>query len=366
MSTTKNIPAAALRFDMQCEFADSNSDESGRVPITLQARTPDPIAHWFWGRIVHDMSGMQLRKEATPIDYCHMGAYDSNELIGVAADIKANNKGLTIHGDLISTRADDRASDIIAKGRAGIPFEASIDFNGPGLVLEEIGQGAKVKVNGKTFEGPGVIARKWPLRSVAVCPYGADSNTSSKFSGDKDHDVAVTFTEPVMAKTTETEVVSDPKLQAEPPAPSAVDSPQTPPVDVEAPAVKEQAEPQDVQGEIAKALAADRKRQSDIRALCNQAGMPQHADHYALSDQGYSVDDVRAELFTKLCKANASPSDPGDDQQNTQDADAAYKAEYAQGRKSFQSSGVSEDEYVASRRIDDGHDVLTVGSSAVA
>src|SRR5690606_23149464 len=119
----------------------------------------------------------------------------------------------------------------------------------------------------------------------------------------------------------------------------------------------------DLQGEIAKALAADRKRQSDIRAICNQAGMPELADHYALSDQGYSVDDVRQELFTKLCKANASPSDPSSSEQNAADVDAKFKAEYAQSRKSFQAAGITEEDYVASRRVDEGHDVLTAGSA---
>lgn len=34
-------------------------------------------------------------------------------------------------------------------------------------------------VNGYDFEGPGVIIREWPLRGVAICPYGADANTES-------------------------------------------------------------------------------------------------------------------------------------------------------------------------------------------
>ena len=35
-----------------------------------------------------------------------------------------------------------------------------------------------VTVNGKKFVGPGRVFRKWPLRGVALCPYGADNQTS--------------------------------------------------------------------------------------------------------------------------------------------------------------------------------------------
>src|SRR5690606_6439778 len=47
-------------------------------------------------------------------------------------------------------------------------------------------------VNGVTVRGPVTIIRKWTLRGVAVCPYGYDPKTSTRFSQD-DGDVDVTL-----------------------------------------------------------------------------------------------------------------------------------------------------------------------------
>lgn len=195
---TRDVPADALRFEMNStlQFAEQ-SDNPDRVPISMLARTPEPISHWYWGRVVHDMKGMFTRKPTAPIDYCHNGSWSVSDLIGFANKFKADPKeGLTIEGELVSTRGDDVARDVIDKGRAGIPFECSIDFRGSGIVIENVGEGASTKVNGYTFEGPGVVIRKWPLRSVAVCPYGADSGTKSAFAekpNDGDDKIAVQF-----------------------------------------------------------------------------------------------------------------------------------------------------------------------------
>lgn len=116
-----------------------------------------------------------------------------------------------------------------------------------------------------------------------------------------------------------------------------------------------------VEDRINDALAADRKRQSDIRALCRQSGMPDLADHYAQSAEPvFSVEDVREQLFQRMCKNNASPADSGTEP-NEDDPDAKFKAEY---RENTAILSCSEEEYVATRRIDEGLEVLEVGSAA--
>jgi hypothetical protein len=49
-------------------------------------------------------------------------------------------------------------------------------------LLEEVGEGVTVDVNGYQFQGPGVVVRQWPLTSVALCPYGYDSDTRAQFA----------------------------------------------------------------------------------------------------------------------------------------------------------------------------------------
>lgn len=188
VEATRKVPPAALQFQsfVELEFAEGGDDNS--APIKMLARSAEPIDHWYWGRVVHDMQGMKLRKEKCPLDYCHW----SGEIVGYADKFKANNNGLVVEGKLVAFQSDDRAAEVIHKGRSGVPYEASIDFNGPGIRIEQLGEGTSAKVNGYTFEGPGVIIREWPLRSVAVCPYGADPNTRSELAeGDEEIDVLV-------------------------------------------------------------------------------------------------------------------------------------------------------------------------------
>jgi len=62
--------------------------------------------------------------------------------------------------------------------REGVPYEASINFGGDGIKIQELGDGETTEVNGARFDGPGIVVREWPLRGVAICPYGADMNTA--------------------------------------------------------------------------------------------------------------------------------------------------------------------------------------------
>lgn len=184
----RNIPAAALRCTVgPCELGQAQAPDAKTVPIKMLARTGQPIDHWYWGRIVHDLSGMHLHKPRLCIDYCH----EEDELIGYLDRFETGSGDLVASGELVPYQENDRASEIIFKAQNGVPYEASIDFGGTGIKIEDLGENHSAEVNGYTFEGPGVIVREWPLRGVAVCPYGADQETSSKLSRDREIPVTV-------------------------------------------------------------------------------------------------------------------------------------------------------------------------------
>ncbi len=171
------IPAeACLSLGGEVEFGDNGADAKS-VPIKMRARSGQPINHWFWGRLVHDMAGMKLHKGRLPVDYEH------GDPIGYLNKFDASDEGLDVAGALVPTRASgDRTLNLIDLARGGVPFEASINFGGDGLKYEIVGEGQVAEVNGYQFEGPGIVIREWPLRGVAVCPYGADMFTESKFN----------------------------------------------------------------------------------------------------------------------------------------------------------------------------------------
>jgi len=127
-----------------------------------------------------------------------------------------------------------------------VPYEASINFGGSGIQVEEVAAGQAVPVNGYRFDGPGIVIREWPLRGVAVCPYGADMNTRSELA--QDPAVHVTFThagkEPAMSEPKNAEAAPIP---APTPAPApAVDASKPEPVAEAAKAVEAAEQPAEV------------------------------------------------------------------------------------------------------------------------
>jgi len=169
------IPAGACVLAVgEFELGD-NGDNAKTAPVRLVARSGKAIAHWFWGRVVHDLAGMHLSKSRVPIDYVH----DSKEIVGYLNKFDATSGDLVTSGALVPFKDSDRATEIVHKMKAGVPYEASINFGGDGIKIEDVGDGMVAQVNGYQFEGPGIIVREWPLRGVAICPYGADANTES-------------------------------------------------------------------------------------------------------------------------------------------------------------------------------------------
>lgn len=169
------IPAKACTLSIGEFTLGDNGEGAKSAPVKLVARSGKPIEHWFWGRVVHDLSGMRLHKSRLPIDYVH----DDKEILGYLNHFAVENGDLVVSGALVPYKESDRASEIMHKYRQGVPYEASINFGGDGIKVQEIMQGQVAEVNGYQFDGPGVIVREWPLRGVAICPYGADQNTDS-------------------------------------------------------------------------------------------------------------------------------------------------------------------------------------------
>lgn len=173
------VPKAACMFaGGQVEIGD-NGHGAKSAPIRLKARSGDPIEHWFWGKVIHDLAGMRVHKPRLTVDYAH----NDDEVLGYLNHFDIADGDLIASGALTPWREDDRASEVLFKMREGVPYEASIFFGGNGIKIEEVGEGTTLEVNGRQFAGPGIVIREWPLRGVAICPYGADQNTEAQAMG---------------------------------------------------------------------------------------------------------------------------------------------------------------------------------------
>jgi hypothetical protein len=208
MNEEKNfseIPAGACLLTVgEFELGD-NGENAKSARIQMVARSGNSINHWYWGKVVHDFSGMHMHKSRLPIDYCH----DDKEVIGYLNHFDASSGDLVTSGALVPFKESDRATEIIHKNKQGVPYEASINFGGDGIKIEEIPENFVTTVNGREFTGPGVVIREFPLRGVAVCPYGADGNTDSMVFGNNEKKFkASVFTGP-RAKTKETQMADN-------------------------------------------------------------------------------------------------------------------------------------------------------------
>ena len=200
---TQKVPASALRFACEAfKFGDPNLDgadkdlgdkhQPAKAPISLFVRSSKPIDHFYWGQCVHDMGGVG-HKDKVPLDYMH-----GSEVLGYADTFDIGDEGLTISGFITPFKEDDRASEVLAKAKAGVPWEGSVNFAGGNLKIQKLKEGQYAQVNGYLMQGPGTIFREWTLRGAAVCPYGADSDTQAQFAaGDE---VAVEIVEGPLAE----------------------------------------------------------------------------------------------------------------------------------------------------------------------
>lgn len=171
----KDAPGTA--FELSAKFSSAESEsESELVNVDILARSPEPIYHWWWGKIVHDMEGFFTHKPSIALDWNH----DPNVLVGYADKQIADDNGLRLRGKLVKLEDGDQADKIIKWRKAGVPLEGSIYFDE--AEMEYIPENTNTKVNGLSFDGPGVIVRKWTIRGCAICPYGYDGKTETMLS----------------------------------------------------------------------------------------------------------------------------------------------------------------------------------------
>lgn len=196
---TQTVPASALRMVAEAcvQFAASAPDSDGTYPVSVLARSAQPILHPYWGKIAHDMDGVTYG-EQVHADYCHNTA----DVIGYFDELSAGPDGLKASGKLIPFDDRDRASEVLHKQKRGMKYQASIDFSEAEPVLEWVPVGSSSDVNGYTLEGPAVIVRQWRLSAIAICPRGADGNTSTKFDSGSDFYPVTLWRAEAMAKKT--------------------------------------------------------------------------------------------------------------------------------------------------------------------
>lgn len=150
----------------------SNGENAKTAPVTIVANSGAAYYYPTLGPIVNDFNGMKVKK-SIPLDWSH----DERDSIGYI------NKFDTSTGELVCSGAitadDEQGALLIAKMRANVPYEASIEYWDEDTLFEFVEAGYSAMVNNREIPGPVLVAREWTLKAVAICKFGRDPDTSS-------------------------------------------------------------------------------------------------------------------------------------------------------------------------------------------
>jgi hypothetical protein len=121
--------------------------------------------------VVVDLRGLDTTN-SIPILIDHRS--DVEATLGLTDRIENNGRSLTLGGPVTGQSA--LANQVLSQSAAGHIWQASI---GASVVeSENIAAGVSVFVNGQSFTGPVIVARRSILKETSVLPMGADSSTS--------------------------------------------------------------------------------------------------------------------------------------------------------------------------------------------
>lgn len=130
--------------------------------------------------------------------------HDAGRIVGHAETITITAKAITAEGVISGVGID--ADEVIASSKNGFPWQASIGAQ-PGR-LERVEAGAKVTVNGQSFNGPVLVARDTTLREISFVAIGADGNTSAAVAA-SDRGVGMTFEQWLQARGFDPATITD-------------------------------------------------------------------------------------------------------------------------------------------------------------
>jgi hypothetical protein len=180
------LEKADFEFVGNLDVAAASSEGDKEPQLTLMANTGVPMdLAGFPYPVVVDMKGARFHKNKTPI----IADHKTSNRIGHTTEqliLKAGEKSLLgdkkVIGPFIGARGV-RSSDMeIAKGivtdaRKGFPFQVSIGAKV--LAATFVDEDEEVDVNGKTYEGPIIVATRSSIRELSVTVLGADGNTET-------------------------------------------------------------------------------------------------------------------------------------------------------------------------------------------
>ncbi len=146
--------------------------------FSMTAYTGGPMDVGFGDPVVVDLAGLKA-KAPVPILMDHNTA----KIVGHADKVVVGASTLKLSG--IVSGASNESEQVTGSASLGFPWKASIGARPD--KMEFVGEGIKTTVNGKTLEGPLLVARKSTLGEVSFVAIAADSKTTTKVAASAAH-----------------------------------------------------------------------------------------------------------------------------------------------------------------------------------
>lgn len=160
------LTAAATFGDLQAE-----GKPNAKPTFSILAYSGGPINVGFGRPVVIDVSGVRAN-QATPILLDH----DSTRIVGQSTSVQIMDGQIRLEGRVMGE--EDASKRVASLARDGFQWQASVGMSVSRY--ESIGADQSIKVNGREFSGPLLVARAARLGEVSFVAVGADENASAR------------------------------------------------------------------------------------------------------------------------------------------------------------------------------------------
>lgn len=177
----RKLLAKGLQLPLSANFKPAKRDQ-----FILMANTGKPMrVGGYPFPVVVDLEASSFDKDRTPVLVDHDTARRMGhtvEQIVIPAGQRKTIAGQVVKGPMIVALAIRSSTMRLAKNivddmREGFPFQVSIGADPEGL--EFIDEDEEVRVNGRVWKGPLLVATPTKIREISVTVLGADSDTSA-------------------------------------------------------------------------------------------------------------------------------------------------------------------------------------------
>ncbi|MGE0481436.1 MAG: hypothetical protein AB7L28_22500 [Kofleriaceae bacterium] len=179
--TTERLPERLeLRAGSNAITLQAVAAEGGEaIPrFMMVAYTGEPMTVEGWRHpVVVDLEGLSIPSQRRPVRFGH------SMFAGVGHTERIVVEGGRLIAEGIVSRDTDVAREIVASGKRGFPWQASIGAQV--AQAEFIRNGKSITVNARTFEGPVYVARRTVLGEISFVDLGADGNTTATIAAQR-------------------------------------------------------------------------------------------------------------------------------------------------------------------------------------